>query len=284
MTRLNKVIAALERGQKAFGTFAPAGMESAQWVTLAPYDGVIYEMEHRPWDAAQIRDTLQHMLSSKQILASGTTAPAVTPFIRIPANGIEMNQWMAKQALDMGALGVVWPHISNADQAYNAVSACRYPRRQDAPLYEPAGMRGDSPTTASRFWGVDTQTYYKRADVWPLARDGEVLVILMIEDLQAIANLDDILSRVPGIGAVLIGEGDLSQELGYPRQYEHPEVVAAMREIVRSCKARKVAVGHPHVSNKNVERVLSEGFDILLTSPSRSFSALEAGRSLANRT
>ena len=29
------------------------------------------------------------------------------------------------------------------------------------------------------------------------------------------------LKNVPGIGAILIGEGDLAQELGYPRQYEH---------------------------------------------------------------
>ncbi len=33
------------------------------------------------------------------------------------------------------------------------------------------------------------------------------------------------LTKVPGIGAILIGEGDLGQELGYPRQYEHPEVL-----------------------------------------------------------
>ena len=33
------------------------------------------------------------------------------------------------------------------------------------------------------------------------------------------------LTKVPGIGAILIGEGDLSQELGYPRQYEHKVVL-----------------------------------------------------------
>ena len=75
------------------------------------------------------------------------------------------------------------------------------------------------------------------------------------------------LTKVPGIGAVLIGEGDLSQELGHPREYEHPEVVEAMSEIVRICKARSVPVGHPHVGSKNVERVLAEGYRILLAAP-----------------
>lgn len=282
MTRLNKLIGALEKGQKAFGTFAPAGIESAQWVTSAPYDGVIYEMEHRPWDANQVRDTLQNMIDPKKIAATGFAAPSVTPIVRIPANGVEMNQWLAKQALDMGAFGVVWPHISNAEQAYNAVSACRYPRLKTAPNYEPAGMRGDSPTTAARLWGIDNGTYYKVADVWPLVPEGEILTILMIEDTQAIANLDEIL-RVPGIGAVLIGEGDLSQELGVPRQYEHPEVASAMAEIVKICKSHKIPVGHPHVDSKNVERVVAEGFDILLAAPTRSFGALEAGRKLTGR-
>lgn len=283
MARLNGIIRALESGQKAFGTFAPAGMESALWVSSAAYDGVIYEMEHRPWDPAQLRDTLQYMLSPKQIRAASTPGPAVTPICRIPANGGEMNQWMAKQALDMGAFGIVWPHVSTVEQAYNAVAACRYPRRKTAPLHEPAGIRGDSPGTASRFWGIDTKEYYRRADVWPLDPEGEILVVLMIEDLEGIANLDEILTRVKGIGAVLIGEGDLSQELGYPREYEHPEVVAHMAEIVRICKAHGVPVGHPHVGSKNVERVIADGYDLLLAAPVRSFGALETGRKLAGR-
>ena len=55
----------------------------------------------------------------------------------------------AKQALDLGAYGIVWPHISTVDQAYNAVASCRYPRLKSAPRYEPAGVRGDGPTEAA---------------------------------------------------------------------------------------------------------------------------------------
>jgi 4-hydroxy-2-oxoheptanedioate aldolase len=283
VARLNRIIGALEQGQKAFATFAPADMESALWVNTAPYDGVVYEMEHRPWDAARLRDTLQYMLDRKQILAAGSPAPAVTPIVRIPANGGEMNQWLAKQALDMGVFGVVWPHVSNAAQAYNAVSACRYPRLRSAPRHEPAGLRGDSPKTAAAFWGIGTGEYYKKADVWPLDPAGELLTVLMIEDTEGVANLEEILGKVPGVGAVLIGEGDLSQELGHPREYEHPDVVKAMDEIVKICKAHKVPVGHPHVDSKNVQHVLEWGFDLLLAAPSRSFKALETGRELAGR-
>jgi len=179
---------------------------------------------------------------------------------------------------------VLWPHVSTVDQAYNAVAACRYPRLKSAPRYEPAGIRGDGPTTAARYWGLTQQEYYKKAGVWPLDPDGEVLVMLMIEDTLAIENLDDILSKVPGIGLILIGEGDLSQELGFPRQYEHPQVLDAMKHIVDTCKKRKVAVGHPHVDSTNVERILGEGYTFLMAAPTRSFAALDKGRTLAKRT
>ncbi|HTN64121.1 MAG TPA: aldolase/citrate lyase family protein, partial [Devosia sp.] len=284
MTRLNQLIRALESGSKAFATFAPAEIEAALWVSSARYDGVIYEMEHRPWDAVRLRDTLQYMVDAPRAIVTGLPSPAVTPIVRIPANGGEMNQWLAKQALDMGAFGVVWPHISTAEQAYNAVSACRYPRPRSATAYQPAGLRGDSPATAARIWGIGTDEYYRKADVWPLAPEGEILVVLMIEDTLAIDNLDEILSKVPGIGAVMIGEGDLSQELGFPRQYEHPEVVRAMAEIVRICKAHGVPVAHPHVGQKNLASVIDAGYDILVAGPVRSFAALEKGRELTRHT
>src|SRR5215216_7719063 len=226
--RLNGVIRALEAGRPAFTCFSPAEVDSAYAMSVSKYDGVVFEMEHNPWDGRALRDALQYMLNRGQIAKSGSIAPAVTPMVRIPPNGAEKAQFHAKQALDLGAYGIVWPHISTVDEAYNAIAACRYPRLKDKPLYEPQGIRGDGPTQAVRYWGISQQEYYDRADVWPLAPQGEIFVIIQIEDLAGIANLDDMLKNVPGIGAVLIGEGDLSQELGYPRQYEHKEVLDAM--------------------------------------------------------
>jgi len=244
----------------------------------------VFEMEHNPWDARALRDSLQYMLNRRQIAQSGSAAPAVTPMVRIPPNGSEQNQWLAKQALDLGAYGIVWPHVSTVDQAYNAVASCRYPRLKSAPRYEPAGARGDGPTAAVRYWGLTQQEYYAKADVWPLDPAGEILVMLMIEDTVGIANLDDMLKRVPGIGVILIGEGDLSQELGHPRQYEHPEVLDAMAHIVATCKKHNVVVGHPHVDASNVERLLGQGYRFLMTAPVRSYAGLDKGRQLAGRT
>jgi 4-hydroxy-2-oxoheptanedioate aldolase len=282
--RLNGVIRTFEEGKPAFTSFVAADVSTALAFSTSIYDGIVFEMEHNPWDISALRDCLQYMLNRKQIVDSNSLSPTVTPLVRIPPNGGEKNQWLAKQALDLGAYGIVWPHISSVDQAYNAIAACRYPRLKTASLYEPAGVRGDGPTTAIRYWGVTQQEYYKRADVWPLNTEGELLIILLIEDTQGIANLADILANVPGVGAILVGEGDLSQELGHPRQYNHPAVLSAVAEVVSVCKQHHVPVGHAHVDADNVERVLGEGYRLLMTAPERSYAPLEKGRQLASRT
>ena len=282
LPRLNPVIKALEQGKCAFSTFSPATMDNAIELAQSKYDSVVFEGEHLAWDPKNLRDTLQYMVLRGQVAKNGL-APSCAPFVRIPANGVEKNQFLAKQALDAGVYGVVWPHISTVEEAYNAVAACRYPRLKNKPLYEPAGIRGDGPAVCSRYWGVGQQEYYDRADVWPLAPHGEIFVIIQIEDTAGVANLDDMLKNVPGIGAVLIGEGDLSQELGVPRQYEHPTVLEHMAQVVATCKKHNVVVGHPHVEMDNMERVIGEGFRFLMCSAPKSYGKLDKAMKLVGR-
>jgi 4-hydroxy-2-oxoheptanedioate aldolase len=282
--RLNGIIRVLEEGKTPIATFvSPPSVEGAVVLSGTAYDGVIFECEHHPYDIQNLKDCLQYMLNRRQILDGGSLAPAVTPMVRIPPNGAEMSQWIAKQVLDIGVYGVVWPHVSTVEEAYNAVASCRYPRPPSAPSYEPAGQRGDAPLTAARYWGLRQQEYYARADVWPLAPHGEILVIIMCEEVRAIDNLPAILEKVPGIGVVLIGEGDLSQNLGFPRQYEHPAVVEAMTAIRRICQEHRIPCGHPHVEAHNMEKVLSDGYGFVMTAPVRSYSVLDACRTKLER-
>jgi 4-hydroxy-2-oxoheptanedioate aldolase len=279
--RLNGIIRAWEQGKPAFTAFSKIDKQSSIDMSDAPYDGIVYEMEHNPYDVSALGDSLQYLLNRKQIASSGSLAPQVTPLARIPANGVEMNQSFAKQVLDRGVYGVITPHVATVEQAYNAVASCRYARPKNAPLYEPKGARGDGPMNAARYWGLTQQEYYAKADVWPLAPQGEILVGLMIESTQAIDNLDDMLANVPGVGFVLIGEGDLSQELGLARQYDHPEVLAAMGQIVATCHKHHVKVGNPHVTAANYERLLKEGYSFLMSAPQRSYGVIGKARDMA---
>ncbi len=282
--RLNGVIRAFqsERGI-AFTSFIQAEVESAVAFAQSANDGVVFELEHNPWDIRALREAMQFLLLREKIAAAGSLECQMTPLVRIPPSGSEMNQWFAKQALDLGAYGIVWPRISTPEEAYNAVAACRYPRLASAPRYEPRGLRGDAPMPAARYWGVSQHAYYQKADVWPLAPDGEVLVVLMIEDTTGVHNLEAMLEQVPGIGVLLIGEGDLTQELGCPREYDNPELLKLMAHVLEVGKAFNVPVGHAHVTEQNYERVIHEGYRFLMTYPKRDFSALSKARAKVAR-
>src|SRR5262249_5886826 len=114
--RLNSVIRALEAGKPAFTSFCHADPETAIAMTSAKYDAVVDEMEHNPWGIRALRDSLQYILNRGKIAKSSSVAPSVTPMVRIPPNGAEKAQFQAKQALDLGAYGIVWPHISTVDE------------------------------------------------------------------------------------------------------------------------------------------------------------------------
>jgi 4-hydroxy-2-oxoheptanedioate aldolase len=275
---LNGAIAKLVAGETVFASFSPADPGNAQAFAPGPYDVVVFEMEHNPFSTRELRDSLQYLLDRQQILQRGNVSPAVTPFVRVPANGSEMNQWLAKQVLDAGVYGVIFPHVSTVEEARNAVGACRYPRPESAPNYDPPGVRGDGPFGAARYWGVDVAEYYQRADTWPLAPQGDILTVIMCEEVKAIGNLPAMLEQVPGIGLVLIGEGDLCQDLGHPREYEHPDVEAAIGDIVEICKAAGVPAGIPHVTPGNVEARLEQGFRWLMPNPTRTNQAVEIGQ------
>ncbi len=277
--RLNGVIQALEKGRTAFVSFASNDVETAIAMAASKLDGVAFEMEHAPLDMPGLRHSLQYMLDRRQLVDRGTLGPAVTPMVRVPPNGNEMNQWLAKQVLDMGVYGVIFPHVSSVEEARNAVSACRYPRL----LRDPPGIRGDAPVRAARYWGLTQQEYYRRADVWPLAPDGEILVVIQCEEVRAIDNLPAMLKQVPGIGVVLIGEGDLSQELGHPRDYDHPAVAGHINRILEICKEHGVPCGHPHPDADNIERLVEAGFRFLMPGAPRSFAVLDRARELTGR-
>jgi len=115
--RLNKVVAALAEDRHVFAAFSAADPGVAVELSSVGYDSLLFETEHKPWDVLALRDSLQYLLNRRQIFTADSLTPAVTPLVRIPPNGGEMSQWHAKQALDLGAFGIVWPHVSRVTRA-----------------------------------------------------------------------------------------------------------------------------------------------------------------------
>jgi 4-hydroxy-2-oxoheptanedioate aldolase len=68
------------------------------------------------------------------------------------------------------------------------------------------------------------------------------MVLALLEDREAVDNLDDILA-VPGVDIYFIGPADLAQSYGYPGRADHPDVQAAIDTIIRRAVAAGKIVG-----------------------------------------
>jgi len=225
--RLNQIIEQFEQGKPAFS--------NEHWQ--------LFGIEHNPFAL----DALEKGLVA--LRPPGSTRPRLTPIVRIEYEGDQDFKHAVKQYLDVGVMGIVVPQVKKAEDVRRLVRAMRYPPQSvsKAPR-EPVGERGYAAGTATRYWGLTEDEYVTKADVWPLNPEGELLAIVMVEHIDAVKNIREILS-VPGLGAILIGQSDLtiSMGLGTPAAgataQNKPEVQAAVAEVAKACVALKKLCG-----------------------------------------
>jgi 4-hydroxy-2-oxoheptanedioate aldolase len=257
---LNRTIETIADGKPAFGIFSgDFSLANARALASSDLDFIFIDMEHTPYDLETLQTFLLGMTNKKRVLEKDNLQMDVTPLVRIPMNGRENLQWLVKQALDVGAFGIVFPYVETREETENAISSMRYPQRRGDAAMEPAGTRGASPGIASWFWGVSD--YFDRADVWPLDPRGDLLAVIQIESKKAVENIEEIAS-VPGIGAIFIGPSDLSISYGVPGQRDHPEVAAGMKKVLDICKRRNIPCGLT-TSADSIEQYLEEGYSFV---------------------
>ena len=140
-----------------------------------------------------------------------------TSIVRVPRPEYQL----IYHALDLGAQGIAVPHVKSKEDAELVVNASKF---------SPIGQRG---MFTSR-QGIGVENYFEKANE-------ETFVLVFIEDMLAIENLDEIL-EVENIDVFFVGPGDLSQELGYIGQQNHPEVKKVVQETInRIAKKGKIA-------------------------------------------
>ena len=258
---INPVIEKLAAGQPFIGvSTGNLALEHARALTRSDIDYVYVDMEHNPVDFTALKHFTLGTLDPAAIAKRGESAKAdLAVFARFPPYGHEGVDWIAKQALDIGLMGVIFNSIDNADQARRAVSSMRYPPMKDAKYPDPAGIRGWSPASAAWLWGLSNNEYREVADVWPLNPNGELLAIMMIESAEGVQNVEEIL-RVPGVGALFIGPADLAFSMGVPNGA--PEVEEALQTILKACLAADVPCGMS-ISADQMQKRIKEGWRML---------------------
>lgn len=211
---------------KPISVIAP-GYSSAGLVELLGrmgFDGIFIDCEHGPagWEE------VENMVRAAELVDA-------TPIVRVQSN----DPSTITRALDRGAGGVQVPHINTRAQAEAAVRAAKF-----APL----GHRGYAGGRSAL--GV-------KGNFTNHANE-ETMVVAMLEEVEALKNLDDIL-KVEHIDAFFIAPGDLSQSMGYPGQLDHPDVQAAVHDAVRRTRDAGRAPGVLTTNAASARRYLDLG-------------------------
>lgn len=201
----------LRNGRPVFGGWLFTGHPAiAEVMAGEGFDFLGVDMEHTPTDVEG--------LYRVALAAKGTGCDVLA---RLPS----CDPVLAKQVLDMGAAGIIVPSVNSPEEAALAVSMAKFP---------PEGIRGASLCRATGF-GRRFGEYFE-------AHNRDVIVVVMLEHIQAVARADAILAT-PGIDAALIGPYDLSASMNLAGQLDHPEVRAAQQAILDACQRQNVAPG-----------------------------------------
>ncbi len=259
---LNPVVEKLSQGKHVFGvSTSDLSLQNARALARDPnIDYVYLDMEHNAMRFDQLEIFLAGMTDKAGILRRGNAQAHPAVFARFVPYGSENAQWVVKHALDLGLMGIIINNVETVQQAEEVVRTMRYMPQRDSRFPTPRGVRGTA-GNAPWFWGVSGAEYRRRADLWPLNPEGELLFWAMIETVEGVSNADAI-AQVPGVGGFYLGAGgDLSNSLGVPNA-THPDVGAAVEKILGVCQARNLACGGT-VTAGNVAAKMEQGYRII---------------------
>ena len=196
--RKSKIRAAIEGGTKAYGiAFTFPVPTLAEMAGYAGFDVLHLDMEHGVFDWNDV----EAMCRAGELHDMTCTA-------RIPNTETDT----ILRAFDRGLMGILCPHVDNADQAARIADAARF---------GPTGSRSFG-TSRGREYGMAGMS----SPDYMASFNEQVTVAAQIETANAVETIDDIL-KVDGIDLIAFGSNDLAQSMGYPGYPNHPEVRAA---------------------------------------------------------
>ncbi len=232
--RENRVKRTLRDGGVSIGTmvfeFNTSGI--ARIIAAAGAEFVIFDLEHTGWG-----------IETARTLLATARAAEVVPLVRVPAT---QYHFLARP-LDVGAMGLMVPMVETEEQARLIVQSSKYP---------PAGRRGAA-------FGVAHDDYLGN-DILETMRSAndEILLIAQIETVQGVENVERI-AAVEGIDVLWIGHFDLTNSMGIPGQFTHPDYRRALDRVVDVCNRSGKAAGFMVSGVEDGRNMLAQGFRAL---------------------
>ncbi len=225
----------IKKGNVSIGSWISMAHPSiAEIVATAGYDWTVIETEHTSIDVSEVLRLIIAIEKSGSI-----------PLVRLAGN----DPIQAKAVLDAGSAGLLVPMINTKKDAEIAVKMSKYP---------PLGYRGVGLARAQGY-GNSFGEYVKSANK-------DSLLIVQIEHIDAVNNIDEILS-VPGLDGIFIGPYDLSMSLGIPGKLNHPDVVNAKKKVLKATLDKGLIAGihcvHPDKSFLDCKDAIKDGYSFI---------------------
>jgi 4-hydroxy-2-oxoheptanedioate aldolase len=222
----------LRQGKSCLGVGVFFG--SPHFVEMLGYAGFHWmycDCEH----GAMSHDMVDSMIRAAEVAG-------ITPLVRPPRNESQT----ILRYLDMGAQGLLVPHIETKEDAELAVRNCKY---------YPEGERGLAGVRWSRYGTAGPMKEAVQQE------NDRVLIMALIESAKGVENLPEII-KVPGIDCIQIGPSDLGQSLGYPGD-RNPEVDKWIDRIIDTCVTAKMPVGIGATTTAAAKKLLARGVSVI---------------------
>lgn len=220
------------RGERLVGTFVKTThYQTVEILTRTELDFIVLDAEHAPFDRAALDASL--------LAAQAGAMPAL---VRVP----DARPETILSVLDMGAAGIIVPHLLSAESARQIVKVAHYR----------GGARGFSNShRAGNYGRRDLDAYMEEADA-------ATLIIGQIEDREAVDAIDDILT-VEGIDCLFLGRADLMVSLG-AASLDDPRVNDAVARVARAARAISKRLGIFLANSSQVAAFSSEGISLFV--------------------
>lgn len=129
-----------------------------------------------------------------------------------------------QRCLDLGAGGIVFPQLSTPGEFARAAAMMDY---------APAGTRGFNPFVRAGDYGVPRALAARETRAW---------CVPIIETLAAVESVPEVL-QLPRVDLIYIGSYDLSAQLGFPGDMNHPRLQVIIERILELCGQAGKPVG-----------------------------------------
>ena len=211
---LKKIWAA---GGTAIGSYVMYSRDVAtiEIAAAAGLDFVLFDLEHRLHDSATLHDLCQ-------VARLGGMAAVVGPR--------DITLHAISHVLDLGASGVVIPHVETPQEVALAIEAVRYPPRGNRGKRGRCGSAGHNLYNAAP---MSAEIAYYNSDV---------ALLLKVESGAAIERLEELVGP-EDVDGVMVGPMDLSLNLGIPGQMDHPQIVELIEHVRAVCRQRQIHYG-----------------------------------------